>query len=298
MRQVTPRKTVKMMKKSKRLPPRWLSALFFLLMLYFVGGLSPTYAFSQGLMAPAIPKDSATSDVDEVEEVVADSDVLLPSESADSEAERPGGKKRLDRIKQTQADELSYSQEEIRSRYNSGAALALGSAQPWQFYTVNFYTLLSDKWAAGLFVGAGAFRDAGTLDKHAYDFKVKSHSFGMDGRYYFRNLERLSLQASLSYVSWSGSVKPNSADDEDESVTSNLGSSFDASGVAIGFASVLTWLWDSGFYIDWTPVGIYKSAIFQKAQTRDSEYANKVIEQKIERPQFFGVANIRFGYLF
>jgi hypothetical protein len=276
-------------------------------------------ARAQGPLPPQFPTEAEPSDVDEVEEVVPDNEVLLPDEAGaedrtpegdviapesepDDEpvdgAPDSGGKPRLHNIKSAQFEELAPSQEEVRGRYAYGAAVALGTALPWQSYSLSFYRLLSERWAAGLYVGGGAFSDSGTLDEQSYDLKIRSRSAGVDGRYYFGGLQRLSLQASLAYAAWSGNVEPNSADDENPASEEKLATAYDASGVTTGLGAVVTWLWNGGFYIDWTPVGIRKSWIFQKDQTRDSALGDKLVRQKVERPFFFGVTNIRFGMLF
>lgn len=258
-------------------------------------------ASAQGPLPPAFPNSPDASDVDEVEEVVSDSEVLLPDELNGDEAKgRDGSSQRVGKIKSTQDAELSYTQEEVRGRFKYGAAAAIGTAMPWQNYSLSWFKLLEPQWAVGLYVGGGQFRDSGTTDNHAFDMKIGSRSTGVEGHYYFSGFDNLSLVGTLAYAIWDGNVTPSGADDatEGEDAGDVLTSSFDASGLAVGFGAALTWLWDSGFYIDWTPVALRRSWIVQKDQSRESDFVDKVIEQKIERPFFFGVSNIRLGYLF
>lgn len=253
--------------------------------------LAATSAEAQVTFPNTPPTSSEDRDVDEVEEIVPE-DEFLPLDEAQQE---PAA---ADEIAKQQTDELALSLEELRGDHEYMASLSIGPSKPWQSYTLELLALLRDDVAFGFYAGIGDRRDSGIIDEKAYDLKLKARSAGVTLRYYLTRLERLSFEADLGYGTWEATVDPHGSDDlvfdEDE----KLSAGFRGHGPIAGVSPVLSWAWENGVCLEWTPVGVRWSRALSKTFTRDSTLGRRAVLRAIERTAFYGLTNIRVGYLF
>jgi hypothetical protein len=240
-----------------------------------------------GFVNGAPPPADEGKDIDEVEDVVPEDEVL----PLDEREEHAG-------ISDAQKDELALTLEEIRARKEYLIALGVGPSKPWQTYSLELTSLLADDVAFGFYAGAGDRHDSGIIDEKAYDLRVKARSAGMVARYYLTRLERLSFEADLGYGTWEAALKPHGSDDLVLDADEKLTSSFRGHGPIFGLGAVLTWMWEGGPFLEWTPVGARFSRTLSKDFTRETPLGRRAILRAIERPAFYGLTNIRFGYIF
>jgi hypothetical protein len=110
-------------------------------------------------------------------------------------------------------------------------------------------------------------------------------------------LEKLSIEMLLGYAAWDGKIEPQGAA-SDGAIAEKLDASFKSTGVFLGLSAGLTWLWDSGTYIEWTPMGMRSSRIMQQDLSRESDFVDKAMSRTVERGEFYGLTNIEVGYMF
>lgn len=262
------------------------------LIVCFCGRSLPAVAqmpFAAG--APPAPDDG--KDLDEVEDVASEDEVLPLDDSSD-----PNAREKSAAISATQKDELALSVEELRMRHEYFTSLGIGSSKPWQIYSVEFASLLRDDIAFGFYAGSGDRHEAGIVEDKGYDLKIKARSAGITARYFLTRLERLSFEADLGYGTWDASLAPHGSDELVNEGEAKLTASFHGHGPIAGVSAVVTWLWESGAYLEWTPVGASWSKTLSRDFTRDSPLGQRAILRAIERGAFFGLTNLRVGYLF
>jgi hypothetical protein len=245
----------------------------FLFAIILACALGAAPAAAQVTYGPSLsPSDEG--DVDEVEEMPVSSGppstavVKTPPEEASA-----------------LSDELGFSHEELRSRFDYLVAAGLGSGRPWQGY--------------GLEMGAVVAKESGILEERAYDVTGKARSAGASLRLFSSHFTHLSVEGILGYASWEGRVDPHGSDeDEVESAADKLSSGFRATGAFAGLAVGLTWVWESGLFLEWTPVGMRVSKMLQKDYDRDNASVDKAVKFAVERASFYGLTNLKVGYLF
>ena len=152
---------------------------------------------------------------------------------------------------------------------------------------------------ASLCVGGGSFEESGFLEEQAYDIKSKTRSMAATLRWYSSHFPHLALEGVLGYVTWEGRMDPKGSDSEEvETDASRLSSGFRALGMTLGGAMAVTWIWDNGMVLDWTPVGIQLSRMHQKDYDRETDLLERAVKYAVERPAFYGMINLKLGYVF
>jgi hypothetical protein len=76
-----------------------------------------------------------------------------------------------------------------------------------------------------------------------------------------------------------------------------LTSSFEANGWFIGANLAMAWYWESGFFIEWVPIGMQSTRVLQLKKTTDSTSVDDAVIPSIESVAFYGLANIKLGFL-
>lgn len=197
------------------------------------------------------------------------------------------------------SDELRFSHEELRSRFDYLVAAGLGSGRPWQGYGLEMGSIVAKDFVAGLFVGGGSFEESGILEERAYDVRGRTRSAGGSLRLFSSHFTHLSVEGILGYASWEGSVDPHGSDEEEvETAAHKLSSGFRATGVFAGIAAGFAWVWESGLFLEWTPVGMRVSKMLQKDYDRDNASVDKAVKFAVERASIYGLTNLKVGYLF
>jgi hypothetical protein len=174
----------------------------------------------------------------------------------------------------------------------------MGHAMPWQGYSVEALALLRPDLAVGVYGGGGGFHTSGIQNEKSYDLAMETHGAGVAGRFWFERLEKLSLAAAAGYTTWSGSISPHGSEEPDVDPQDKLSAAFRASGLVAGLSAGLTWIWDSGLFLQWTPVGIEMSRALSKDYSRDSTIVRDAVTSNLQRTGFYGLIDLEFGYFF
>ncbi len=238
-----------------------------------------------------MPENPDDNDLDEVDELVDDGEFLPRADEGDKSA----NVKRIDKV---QADELKLSHDEVRGRFVYFLSAAVGSSKPWQAYTFDAGVVVRPDQVAGAFAGGGPEHLAGIVDEKSYDLKLSTRSAGGTWRYFFHKIEGLSVETLAGYSAWDGNVTPHGSDDVIPDEEDKLTSSFHATGAYVGVSGAITWLWDSGLYLEWTLCGATKAKVFQIDYSRNSEPVKKAVENDLERASFYGLNNFKVGMFF
>lgn len=258
-----------------------------------ISGVS-TPVFGQTETSP-VPRASGPADLSEVEDVVDDGEVLPKNESTPKSAR---GRANIAAIEEMQAEELSYSNMEMRARYDYGVSLGVGPSRPWQSSTIDAFAILRPNLAFLMYAGTGHVSQPGMALSQTYDMDINARAFGIGGRYFFDRVDGFSIEALLGYAAWEGKLSPEGSDDEISSNSEKLSASFHATGVTGGVGVVVDWILDSGIFIDWTIVGTRISRVTALDLSRDSEATTHAVRRDLQRAAFYGLTNIRVGYLF
>ncbi len=260
----------------------------------FFGLLYATAGFAQ-YPGNAPPGAGPTEeDVLETDDIVDDQFSLPPDEFLEDDDET---KETVKEIERQNALELAYSANEKRSRYSYVAGFMIGFGRPWQVYSIDIGYLRNERQAFGMYAGGGTVSSTGITKEKAYDMRVTSRGSGFFYRQWLENPDILSVDVSLGYTSWEGTVTPQGSD-TDESDVDVLTSSFRGNGVSSGLAINATWVWDSGFHIEWIPILIHYSRFLQKDISRESEINKETIHRNLEKPTINGLSSVRFGFYF
>lgn len=234
------------------------------------------------------------SDVLETEEI-ADGAYSLPADELLKEDDNTLDA--LDEIDRQQSKELALSNNEKRTAYTYVGGLMIGGGRPWQVYSIDVGYLRNERQAIGLYAGGGVVSNSGITHEKAYDLRVVSRGSGVFFRQWLKNPDILSFDFSLGYTAWDGKVSPHGSDPEDTNADI-LSSSFSGTGVSAGIGANLTWVWKSGFHLEWIPLLVHYSRFFEKEVSRDSTIVRETIKRNIETPALSGLTSLRLGFYF
>lgn len=240
-----------------------------------------------------LPGSDEEDELDEVEDLPTDTQAPSVTLSSEAPVTPPA----------MAVDELKFSQEELRSRFAYMFAAGLGNGKPWQGYTLEMGAILAKDRTVAMSLGAGSFKESGFLEERAYDVSGRSRAIAFALREYSRHFPHLALELVVGYGDWSGRVDPHGSDtdepaDDADTEALKLSSGFNAHGLIFGVGLGCSWLWDNGFYLDWTPLGLHASKLLQRELDRDTRVVERAVTFAIERPLFYGLMNLKLGYLF
>lgn len=266
-----------------------------ILLLLVHAGLAAAPAFAQYPgNAPMGPAPSE-SDVLEVEDI-ADEEYSLPDDELLKDDDEDVSET-IEEIDRQRRRELALSANEKRARFQYVGGLMLGIGRPWMIYSLDVGYLRTPRQAFGMYAGGGGITSSGITDEKAYDMTVRSRGSGFFFRHWFEKVDLVSLDFSLGYAAWEGKVTPHGSDPEDTS-EDILTSSFRGSGISAGIGANLTWIWNTGFHLEWIPILIHYSKFLQKDVARDSDVVRETIRRNMETPLLNGLTSLRLGYYF
>jgi hypothetical protein len=128
---------------------------------------------------------------------------------------------------------------------------------------------------------------------------VDSSHFGFSGRYYPTDSLPVFTSALLALSKWSGRIKATGIDiAEEEPALDQISTSFHAQGLSAAIAIGCSGLWENGFFLEYTFVGIGLSKITGETIARNRNQSTKILEDSLENPLGFGFLNIAAGYFF
>lgn len=193
--------------------------------------------------------------------------------------------------------ELALTPRELRGNFQHGLALGLLAIRPWQTLTVsaNFLRGIDRMWVAS--VGTGSHRMEGEQDGWHFQTVTKSRAADFTHQWFVSEVFPLSFGAGVGMVSWTGSVNPSGGDLEDSArAEGSLISGF--SGVGLyGFGSInLTWIRQSGLFMEYNIVGVGDTKVLDLAMTRTASASRKVVEKNLSAGQSWGFINFKIGW--
>lgn len=197
------------------------------------------------------------------------------------------------------AQELSPAALELREKFQQGIHLGLGASKPWT--TAHFeyhYKIRPNLWTSAHY-GIGGSNLSGKWQQSDYDLSVDSSHFGISGRYYPTESLPVFTSALLALSKWSGRIKATGIDlQEEEPALDQISTSFHAQGLSAALAIGCSGLWENGFFLEYTFVGIGLSKITGETIARNRNQSTKILEDSLESPMGFGFLNIAAGYFF
>ena len=173
--------------------------------------------------------------------------------------------------------------------------VGVGESRPWQNLTVSLGFPVGESAFFGLTSGVGNQTRAGLYQNKTYDMTMRFSSVGFFGRIYSKKFTNLSLEPSLSFNQWSGSISPFGLDPEEENPEILTGG-FQATGASFGLGFVSTWFLSESVSLDWTFVGLKKSWLFSRRNTRSSHWIDGVTHRVLTSTQFFGLTSVTVGF--
>lgn len=191
--------------------------------------------------------------------------------------------------------ELAYNAEERRLEHSQALLVGVGESRPWQTLTVAFGFPLGESSFWGLTSGVGSQSRNGLYQNKTYDMDVRFSSVGFFGRIYSTKFTNLSLEPSVSFHQWSGSVSPFGLDPDEEN-PEVLTAGFQARGASLGVGFISTWFLSESISLDWTFVGLKKSWLISHSNTRSSRWIDGVTHRVFTSAQFFGLTSITIGF--
>ena len=245
-------------------------------------------------MAP-IPEAPEPGDLHEVDDVVDDAEVLPRGDEA---PQTDAGKANVEAIEAMHAEELSFSNVEMRAPKLYGVSAGVGASRPWQMYTIDVFAIITPNVTFGMYAGTGQQKQPGAALSQTYSLKVNARTFGFSGRYFFDRFDGLSVEGLLGYAAWDGRLTPNTGDEDLPSDTDKLSAGYHAAGLSGGFGLTVDWIMESGIFFDWMVVGARIGRVQSLDVSRDAPVAERAIKRDLERAAFYGITNVRVGYSF
>lgn len=263
--------------------------VLFLLILFFVFTARDAAANSVGLPVPS--GDPQPQDLDEMDDIAGERDYLPPDYGV-----APVNRKKLKKVESDMESLLKKSATDLRANKTAIISLAQGTSSPWQGTSLGFQGILSPLNSVGLTLGTGKFEQEGEVAERSYDLNVKSRAVALGYQRYFETYEPFGVQFFLGYALWEGNVIP-SGSDSLSTGNDRLSSSFEANGWFVGVNVSMSWIWESGIFLEWIPFGLQSSSVLQFKKSTDSTGVDDAVIPSIESPAFFGISNIKIGYL-
>lgn len=190
------------------------------------------------------------------------------------------------------------SQIEIREETSRSLGLGLFSNLPWQSINIQGGWTLSPKSSASAFIGGGAYTSENQKIGSGYQIDAVTKALG--GEYRFFPSESFSFYISqlIGAVHVAGDVRLQGGQTDEAAVSPQTQSSFEAYGIFASVGLGVSHIWESGFFIDYSIVGLNKTYLVQKSLSNDDDSFSSKVKTDLEAAQIWGFINIKVGYFF
>ncbi len=197
------------------------------------------------------------------------------------------------------AKELLPESYELRRQFEQGVQLGLGVSKPWQNLHVEYQSRLRPELWLGISYGLGTASFSGKNSGRDYELSTDSQQISASLRYFFTESIPVYVSGLFGYGTWSGKIKATGVDiNEENAILDNISTTFNAQGFTLGLGLGCAALWENGFYLDYTFVGIAVSKLSHESLARNRDRARKILEHSLEEPIGYGFLNIAAGYFF
>ncbi len=192
-------------------------------------------------------------------------------------------------------DSLDYTQKEQQARFDSGAAVNIGTVMPW----AEIGASLLWKQAPGiasLSIGLGNFEFSDTYRERNYIVKFDSQSAYYANRYFPLPFGPLYIEPMAGLVRWEGSIFPRGTDPISDELASALTSKFTASGVSVGANFGLMWIFSNRIFVDYNLVGVTWAHLIAQTYSTSSSEVRANVRRQIRGPISMNAAHLRIGW--
>ncbi|SMF40925.1 hypothetical protein [Pseudobacteriovorax antillogorgiicola] len=200
-------------------------------------------------------------------------------------------------VELTDDDEiLGYTQSELRQSFQSWLSLGFGNVNPWQFLN------LSAAWSQGpnmiwvASLGGGNFEFTDTDSKGtSYYIDSKARTLSLGFRHYFTSFGSFYYEVGGQLNTWSGDIRPQGSDSEDDSVTSSLTSDYSHLGMTLGAKLGYSYFWDK-WGIEFSLLQMSRSFLLDEAYTNNTAEARDNVKKQVEGASSWSGVNISILY--
>lgn len=201
-------------------------------------------------------------------------------------------------LQQLADDELGLGQDERRAPFHYQFGFGTGVAIPWQKFTATFRWQLSDFAYHEIHAGVGDFEFHNLEENRNYDLKIYSQSLFYGIQFFIHDDIPLYIAPLIGFGRWNGQLKPSGVDPELDTTASKLDSSFILMGAVLGANIGFQWVFNNGWFIDYSAMRIGRGFITERSFTEASDDAVTIVEKTIQHPMTWGLLNIKIGRFF
>lgn len=197
-----------------------------------------------------------------------------------------------------QQDELALSQSELLPKANQMLSIGIGAAMPWQNFNVQWGLRKSADELWHFSAGGGNDVLTGRSQLRSYELEVRSQSLVGGIRYFFSERFPFYAEPLISFVQWDGDISPKGSDPATDTVAAKLDSGFSGQGVIFGGNLGFIWLWENGFFVDYSIFRLGKAWALKISTSTDSDETRAAVKDNLQRWLSWDFANITVGYFF
>jgi hypothetical protein len=187
---------------------------------------------------------------------------------------------------------------ERRAQLGRGIALSIGSARPWQRSSLALYQGFDEWTNFGIFAGFGQGSRDGRMTLRSFDLNLEARVIGLMVQRWLKEPDHLRVEGALGYVTWDGRLTPRGQVEGEDSLEDSLSTGFLASGLFVSASLQYSWIFDGGWTLDWTILGVQKSYVLKLDQSRPSGYGGSAIRLGLTGSELFGLTGLGIGYRF
>lgn len=195
-------------------------------------------------------------------------------------------------------DILALEQPEIQESFARGLGIGVGVIAPWQKFALHglMRSRPREFWTANL--GGGTFDITGMHESRTYVVNIDTYSLVTGHRWMVSRFLPFFLEPMLGYASWRGRVEPKGSDPAKDTVAATLDSSFAISGLIVGGQVGIFWMWENGFFLEYSIFRVGRGFPLVRAYSSQSEASRRAVRENIEHWYSWGFANLTLGWSF
>ena len=201
-------------------------------------------------------------------------------------------------MQQLAEDELGYAQDERRAQFRYQLGMGTGVAIPWQKFSVTFRWRLASFANHEVHPGVGDFEFHDLNENRNYDLQIYSQSLFYGIQFFIHDDIPIYVAPLAGFARWNGKLKPSGVDPALDTNASKLDSSFVVLGLVAGANIGFQWLFNNGWFVDYSVIRVGRGFITERNFTEAGEDAVAIIEKTIQHPMTWGLVNFKIGRFF
>lgn len=196
------------------------------------------------------------------------------------------------------ADVFKTFPAELRETFERGLSLNLGVTAPWQTMGMEIHWQHHQWYGTSLALGFGDWVLKGHTEITEYRLDVMSRAAQWGWRYFMQETLPLYLQPAAGVVVWTGDMTPSGVDQSKAEDISFLRAGLRAYGATFGLTLGSMAIWDNGFFIDYSCVGIASSVVLSMDTSATQSSVIREMKAQLTKGQIWGLINIKMGMQF